>query len=78
MQKKIYFTVKKQLTSIGDNEGIEETNGWKDITVYDIVDGQPKIFAEIEARNEDSSIEEIQVYLDNNGYEDEDFEIIEL
>ena len=47
------------------------------ITVYYIIDNTPKIFCEIDAL-EDCSIEnEIQTYLDNNGYENE-LEFVEL
>jgi hypothetical protein len=75
MKKKLYYVVTKQLQDFGE---FQETTGWKTITVYEIVDNQPKIFAEIEARNVDSTEGEIQFYLDNNGYDDEEFELINL
>ena len=75
MNRKLYYTVSPQLQDAGD---VKETNGWKDITVYEIIDNQPKIFCEIEALTEDNSVEMIQTYLDNNGYEDIEFEFQEL
>jgi len=78
MKKKLYYTVKKELSSFDDNVEVEETTGNKTITCYDIVDNQPKIFCEIESLNTLNLEEEIQTYLDNNGYGDDEFELIIL
>jgi hypothetical protein len=51
---------------------------WKVIAVYEIIDNQPMLFAEIEALSTASSEEEIQEYLDNNGYGDEEYEFVRL
>jgi len=73
--KNLFYVVEKQLKDVGE---VEETTGWKNIIVYSIVENQPKIFCEIEALTENSSVEEIQEYLDNNGYGDEEFEFTQL
>lgn len=75
MKKILFYVVEKQLTSNGESE---ETTGWKTITVYEIVGNQPKIFCEIEAELENSSKNEIQTYLDNNGLEDQEFDFKQL
>ncbi len=66
--KKLYYTVCVNHLS----------SNWKLITVYTIEDNQPKIFCEIESSKESSDEVEIQTYLDNNGYEDEEFEFEKL
>lgn len=55
-------------------------NGLQTITVYEIVENFPKEFCTIET-NTDSPYtieEEIQEWLDNNGYEDEQFNFYRL
>ena len=76
MLKKLYYVVEKKLQDVGDD--IQEITGWKQITVYDMVNNIPKIFCEIESENAINSEVEIQEYLDNNGYEDDEFEFIIL
>lgn len=73
--KKLYYVVEKELQDVGD---VEETTGYKTITCYDIVDNEPKIFCEIQTQNVWNSEKEIQEYLDNNGYSDDEFEFIIL
>jgi hypothetical protein len=75
MKKTLFYVVEKQLQG---NSDCEETTGWKTITVYEIIKNQPKIFCEIEAKIEDSSENEIQTYLDNNGLEDQEFDFQQL
>jgi hypothetical protein len=41
--KKLYYTVTKQLN---DFDGIEQTNGFKDIHIYDIVNNKPLLITE--------------------------------
>ena len=57
---------------------VEECTGWKTIQVYEIANNQPKMWLELEARNDDSSDEEIQTWLDNNGFEDRKYEFVRL
>lgn len=70
----LYYTVEKRLLDI---DGIEEADGWKDITVYTIEDNIPKVMCEFEALNGNSTEEEIQTWLDNEGIEEE-FEFVKL
>lgn len=63
---KLYYTVKKQTEVIGD---IEECTGWKTIRVYELNDEEIVLITEIEAKNDSSSWDEIQMYLDNAGIE---------
>ena len=65
MENKIYYT-------------IEECNGYKNIQVYRIKNNQPKIWFQIEARNDEYSENEIQFWLDNNGFDEMNFEMILL
>lgn len=74
--KTIYFTVDKELNEI--DSGLFDTTGNKTITVYTIENNEPKIFFEIESILENNSIEEIQWWLDENGYGDEEFNIQDL
>jgi hypothetical protein len=77
MKRKLYYVVEKELQSVGD---VEETTGHKSVTVYEIDDvfREPKLFVELSLLNEDSSVEQITNYLDDNGMSDEEFELIRL
>lgn len=70
----LYYTVEKQLIDI---DGIKETDGWKDITVYTIEDNIPKIMCKLTVLNENSTEEEIQTWLDNEEIGGE-FEFVKL
>ena len=85
MKKKLYYVVIERLEKIDDNDIISETTGIRDMTVYDIAMNIPRIFCELEClQNEDypkgflTDEEEIQNYLDDNGYGDTEFEFIKL
>lgn len=75
MAKQLYYVIEKELQNVGENE---ETNGWKTITIYEIIDNKLKLFEEIQSKNEDNSVTEIQNYLDENGFGDDDIELIQL
>lgn len=75
MRKKLYYTVEKE-TEIGNEE--ETITGNKTITVYEILNNEPKSIASIDCGNEENSKEKIQEYLDDNGYGDNTFELILL
>lgn len=75
MKKKLYYVVEKELQG---NDGFEETTGNKTITVYEMVNNEPKKFTDIDAANDENSVEKIQEYLDDNGYGDDEFEFIQL
>jgi len=74
MKKKLYYTVSKEISS--DLE--DELTGNKTITVYEITNDTPVKFFDVECQNSDSSTKEIQNYLDDNGYGDDEFELTEL
>ena len=73
--KTLYYTVEKQTTNL---DGIEECTGWKTISVYEIVLDKPKLWFELDAKNEDSSENEIQEWLDSNGFKDREYEFERL
>ena len=75
MKKKLYYVVEKELQG---NDGFEETTGNKTITVYEMVNNEPKKLTDIDAANDENSQEKIQEYLDDNGYGDDEFEFIQL
>ena len=73
----LYYVVEKE-TEQDDN--FEYTTGNKTITVYDIdtQSMQLVIFCEIESLNFKDSENEIQHWLDNNGYKDEEYNFVKL
>tara|TARA_R110002050_G_scaffold79261_12_gene169467 strand:- start:15189 stop:15416 length:228 start_codon:yes stop_codon:yes gene_type:complete len=75
MSTKLYYTVEKQTQTI---DTIEECTGWKTIQVYEIVNDIPKIWFDIEARNDDYTNVQIQNWLDNNGFGDREYDMIWL
>lgn len=75
MKKTLYFVVEKELEDI---DGVGTTNGLKEINVYNMVNNKPEIFARLESTNDESSWEAIHNYLNDNGYGDDEFELIQL
>ncbi len=73
--EKIYYTVEKQTQTI---DTLEKCTGWKNIQVYKIAKDRPKQFFEIQARNDESSEKQIQNWLSNNGFEDREYDMIQL
>lgn len=73
MKKKLYFTVEKEIDSTG-----ESLTGNKTVTVYEIVNNEPDQFCSLDLSNEDNTQKKIQEYLDDNGYGDDEFELIQL
>ena len=67
MELTMYYTVERQLIN---NNGVDETTGAKLINLYSIENNQPKLISEIETIENSpySTEEEIQEYLDANGY----------
>lgn len=72
MKKKLYYTVEKEI------EDDQFLTGNKEVMVYEIVNNEPKRFFSLDLSNEDDTQEEIQDYLDDNGYGDDEFEFILL
>lgn len=75
MSKKLYYTVEKQTQTI---DTVEETTGYKAISVYEIVFDEPKLWFDIEVLNEASSEDEINEWLDVNGFGDRNYELVIL
>ena len=75
MKKKLYYVIEKQLQ---DNGECEETNGWKNITVYSITNNVPAQEFMVEAEISDVSTEAINNYLEDNGMGDDEYELIQL
>jgi hypothetical protein len=73
--KRIYYVVEKQLQSIGE---VEETTGYKTITMYSVENGELVLFGDLEIILGDNSEEAIDDYLIDNGYGDEVFELKQL
>ncbi len=68
--KTLYYVVEKELENIG---GVEETTGYKDVRVYDIGKGMPKLVIDINIENSDSTLDELKTYVEET-IQDEDFE----
>ena len=66
----LYYTVEKETETYGL---VDELTGWKTITVYEIVDNKPKEICQLPANNEDTSTDEISLWLDENGYGDKSY-----
>jgi len=75
MKKTLYFVVEKELEDI---DGVGTTNGLKEINVYDMINNKPEVFARLESTNNESSRDAIHNYLNDNGYGDDEFELIQL
>jgi hypothetical protein len=72
MKKNLYYIVEKQLDDV---DGFQETNGWKNIRVYEISDNKLIEVADFEVENTESSNVAI---LDNIEFEGFEIELIEL
>lgn len=69
--RKLYYVIEVEL----DGAII---SGIKFITVYEIIENVPTRFFDVEIAYEDSSEDAINNYLNDNGYGDETFELIQL
>ena len=68
--KTLFYVIEKELENIG---GVEETTGYKDVRVYDIVGGVPKLVIDINIENSDSTLDELKTYVEET-IQDEDSE----
>lgn len=75
MKKKLYYVVEKSIINI---DGVMECDGYKDISVYEIVNNEPQVFFTLNLLLEENTIDYIQDYLDDNGYGDDEFEFVQL
>ena len=73
MSKKMYYTVKHELTRIN---GVLETTGFKNISMYSIENDKLIKVGDIDAENDTNEIEKIENYLIDNGCVDETFDFI--
>ncbi len=74
--KILYYVVELELDYSDEFNGT--TTGIKYITVYSIGDYKPELFARLECFNGNNSEEFIQGYLNDNGYGDDNFKLINL
>jgi len=65
--KTLYYTVEKELQDI---DGIEETTGYKFVRLYDIVNNKPLLIAEITGDNENSNLDEINLFIEETMMEE--------
>lgn len=75
MGLQVYYTVDKELQNI---DGIEETTGHKTVTTYTVENGKVKKFFDLDLLNEDNSEEEIKDWLNDNGYEEKNIDLVLL
>lgn len=73
MKKKLYFTVEKEVYSDG-----ESLTGNKTVQVYEIINNEIKKFFSLDLLNDDDTRAEILSYLDDNGFGDDEFDLINL
>jgi hypothetical protein len=71
----IYYVVQPQLEEVDE---FQETNGWKDVRVYQIVDNELKSMGSIEIPTEENSEEEILEYIMGDIDEDEIIKLVQL
>ena len=75
MNKKLYYTVERELERINDTL---KTTGFKTITMYSIDNNVPEKIGDLYIENEGNSIDMMDEYLSDNGYGDESFDFILL
>ena len=73
--RKLYYVVERDLF---DFDGIQETTGVKNVRVYTIENGELQHWFNLELINSDITLEEIKDYLDDNGYETNNLQMIQL
>jgi hypothetical protein len=75
MKKKLYYVVDRQFEDI---DGFAEATGYKDVQVYEVLNGEIEKFCYLDLSNEDNTEEAINDYLNDNGFGDDEFELIQL
>ena len=71
--KKLYYTIEFEFDSTGESK-----NGNKNVTLYTIENNEPTRFGLLEMINEENTEGGIQIYLDDNGYSDDDIKLVLL
>jgi hypothetical protein len=75
MTTKLYYTIEKETEFIKE---VEECTGMKNIAVYEIVKDKPELWFELDVPNEDRADESIDEWLIDNGFEDRQYDFIQL
>lgn len=70
-----YYIVRPQLEDVGD---FKETNGWKDIAVYHVVDNHLELFGSFEVPTEDNSQDEVLDFINHEIEPEEIIKLVEL
>lgn len=73
MKKKLYYTIERGLDPFG-----ESLDGNKYVTMYTIENNEPKKFGSLDLLVEENTTGCIEDYLNDNGYGDDDIELILL
>jgi hypothetical protein len=73
MKKTLYYVVDKESYS-----GTNELNGLVTVSVYEMIDNKPVVLTTVECTDEDNIEDQIQNYLDDNGFGDDEFNFIQL
>ena len=75
MKKELFYVV--SIDGSYEDYGFEP-NGWKTISVYTIENNRPMHFFDLDLSIEDNTKEEIQEWLDGNGFGDDEVVMEEL
>lgn len=73
--KIFYYVVHPQLEEVGD---FKETNGWKEISVYHIVENQLELIVNFETALSNDSQKDILEFIHNDIDADEIIKLVEL
>ena len=75
MERILYYVDRPDIECVED---AEQVSGWKTVTIYTIEENVPKQFFSVDCDLYDNPEEVIQEYLDDNGYGDETFKMVQL
>lgn len=71
--KTLYYSIEFEFDSTGESK-----NGNKIVTMYHIENNELKQFGTLDLLNEENTEGSVQIYLDDNGYSDEDIKLVLL
>lgn len=71
--KKLYYTIEFEFDSTGESK-----NGNKLVTLYTIENNEPKQFGLLDMTNEENTTGTIEEYLNDNGYGDDNIDLVLL
>jgi len=75
MKRKLYYVITPQLDDV---DGFKESNGWKTISVYDVVDNTPTEICDLDVPESDNSIVSIKDRLAELLVDVDNIELIQL